>query len=69
MPNLPETPISSGAVLVGVGVLAVTSYFIKKSSDDRQHLINTQLEQKKIDAEQQTAMLTRLQEMTTKSLG
>lgn len=69
MPNLPETPVTSGAVLVGVGVLAITGYFIKKSSDDRQHLINTTLETKKIDAEQQTAMLTKLQEMTTKTLS
>lgn len=69
MPNLPETPVTSGAVLVGVGVLVVTGYFIKKSSDDRQHLIDTTLETKKIDAEQQALMLSRLQEMTTKSLG
>lgn len=69
MPNLPETPVTSGAVLVGVGVLAVTGYFIKKSSDDRQHLINTSLETKKIDAEQQALMLTRMQEMTNKTLG
>jgi len=43
--------------------------FLKGGINDRQHLINTTLEMKKIDAETQANTLTMLKEMTNKTLG
>jgi hypothetical protein len=68
MRTLPDTPINSSVVVAVSGVLTVVGYFVKKSSDDRQHLVNATLETKKIDADMQANMLNVMKEMTTKTL-
>lgn len=67
--NLPNTPVNSAVIMVSAGVLGVTGYFVRKSSSDRQHLIDAQLKMKEIDAEQQANTLSILKEMATKSFG
>lgn len=66
--NLPDTPVNSVIAGATIGVLTVTAYFAKKKSEDQQHLVNTHLEMKRVDAEQQANMLTILKEMTSKTL-
>jgi hypothetical protein len=58
--NLPETPVNSSVILAATGLFAVTGYFIKKSSNDRQHLVNANLEAKKIDAQMQAEVMKHL---------
>lgn len=65
MPNLPDTPVNSLIGFAAIGVLGVTAYFVKKSSDDRQHLVNANTEMKKIDAETQANVLAQIKEMTS----
>lgn len=66
--SLPNTPINSALTAVAAGVLTVTAYFAKKRSEDHQHLVDTHLEMKKIDAESQANMLNSIKELTTKTL-
>lgn len=58
--NLPNTPVNSAALLASVGVFGVVGYFIKKSSDDRQHIATMNLEAKKLDAATQATVMTHL---------
>jgi len=58
--NLPDTPVNSTVLIAAVGVFAVAGFFVKKSSDDRQHLANANLEAKRIDAQMQTEVITAL---------
>lgn len=60
MINLPDTPVNSSVLLAATGVFACTAFFIKKSSNDRQHLVNANLEAKKIDAAIQSEVMKHL---------
>lgn len=66
--SLPNTPVNTVITVAVSGVLTVTAYFTKKSSEDRQHLVDTFKEMKQIDATSQATMLNSIKELTTKTL-
>lgn len=66
--NLPDTPVTTLITVASAGVLGVTAYFVKKSSDDRKHLVNSHLRMKEIDAEVQANVLNQIKEITTNKI-
>lgn len=55
IPNLPDTPINSTVLLATAAVAGVAAYMIKRSSADRQHQANVNLEILKIAADTKAA--------------